>query len=157
MIGGALYDTDRSQYSLPELRALATSCGVGDRIGFTGFIAASEQAMRALDIVVHASTTPEPFGLVIAEAMACGRAVVTSAAGGSAELVRDGHDVLTHVPGDAHTLARAIDALAADRSRRALLGTAARRTAVERFDARRLGDEFATVYEAARQGALAHR
>jgi len=157
VIGGALYDTDRSQYSLPELRALATSCGVGDRIGFTGFIAASEQAMRALDIVVHASTTPEPFGLVIAEAMACGRAVVTSAAGGSAELVRDGHDVLTHVPGDADTLARAIDTLAADRSRRALLGTAARRTAVERFDARRLGDEFAAVYEAARQGALAHR
>jgi glycosyltransferase involved in cell wall biosynthesis len=64
---------------------------------------------------------------------------------------------MTHVPGDADTLARAIDALAADGSLRTLLGAAARRTAVERFDARRLGDEFAAVYEAARQGALAHR
>jgi glycosyltransferase involved in cell wall biosynthesis len=106
---------------------------------------------------VHASTTPEPFGLVIAEAMACGRAVVTSAAGGSAELVRDGHDAMTHLPGDADSLARAINALTVDGSLRTLLGAAARRTAVERFDARRLGDEFAAVYDAARQGALAHR
>jgi len=157
VIGGALYDTDDSQYSLHELRALAASYGVADRVGFTGFIAASDEAMRALDIVVHASTTPEPFGLVIAEAMACGRAVVTSAAGGAAELVRDGHDAMTHLPGDADSLARAINALTVDGSLRTLLGAAARRTAVERFDARRLGDEFAAVYDAARQGALAHR
>ena len=35
-------------------------------------------AYRALDVVVHASTRPEPFGLVIAEAMACGRALVAA-------------------------------------------------------------------------------
>ncbi len=56
--------------------------------------------MRALDIVVHASTRPEPFGLVIAEAMACGRAVITSAAGGAAEIVESEVDALTHTPGD---------------------------------------------------------
>jgi glycosyltransferase involved in cell wall biosynthesis len=157
VIGGAVYDTDRSQYSLEELRALAKSYGVDDRIRFTGFIVASERAMRALDIVVHASTTPEPFGLVIAEAMACGRPVITSAAGGSAELVRDGIDALTHAPGDADGLARAIDALAGDAALRARLGAAARQTAVDRFDARRLGDEFARLYESVRAGAVAHQ
>jgi glycosyltransferase involved in cell wall biosynthesis len=155
VIGGALYDTDRSQYSVEELRTLAKRYAVDDRIAFTGFIAASDQAMRALDIVVHASTTPEPFGLVIAEAMACGRAVVTSGAGGSAELVRDGRDALVHAPGDAESLAGAIGRLAADASLRARLGAAAHRTALERFDARRLGDEFAAVYEDAHQGAVA--
>ena len=113
--------------------------------------------MRALDIVVHASTTPEPFGLVIAEAMACGRAVVTSGAGRSAELVRDGHDAVTHTPGDADGLAAAIEGLASDAALRARLGAAARETALQRFDARRLGDEFAAVYETAREGAVAHR
>jgi glycosyltransferase involved in cell wall biosynthesis len=44
-------------------------------------------AMRALDVVVHASTDPEPFGLVVAEAMACGRAVTTSGTGGASELI----------------------------------------------------------------------
>ena len=42
----------------------------------------------SLDVVVHASREPEPFGLVIAEAMACGRAVITTANGGAAEWKR---------------------------------------------------------------------
>jgi glycosyltransferase involved in cell wall biosynthesis len=157
VIGGALYDTDRSQYSLGELRALAKRYGVEGRVGFTGFVAASERVMRTLDVVVHASTTPEPFGLVIAEAMACGRAVIASGAGGSAELVRDGIDALTHAPGDADGLARAIDALAGDAALRARIGAAARQTALARFDARRLGEQFAGLYESARDRAVAHR
>ena len=55
--------------------------------------------MRALDVVVHASTQPEPFGLVIAEAMACGRAVVVSSGGGAAEIVTPGEDALVHEVG----------------------------------------------------------
>jgi glycosyltransferase involved in cell wall biosynthesis len=156
VIGGAVYDTDSSQHSRDELHRMAQERGVEGRVAFTGFVAASDRAMRALDVVVHASTTPEPFGLVIAEAMACGRAVITSGAGGSAELVRDGIDALTHVPGDADGLARAIDALAADAALRARLGHAARRSAVERFDADRVGEEFADLYAAIHQGAVAH-
>lgn len=156
VIGGAVYDTDRSQYSPGELRAMAMRHGVAEKVGFTGFVAASERALRALDIVVHASTTPEPFGLVIAESMACQRAVVTSAAGGSAELVRDGHDAIAHVPGDADSLARAIDRLVDDPSLRQRIGIAARQTAVARFDARRLGTEFAAAYQAAHAGTAAH-
>ena len=57
--------------------------GLESRVGFTGFVQDSATAMRALDIVVHASTDPEPFGLVIAEAMACGKPVVASRAGGA--------------------------------------------------------------------------
>ena len=49
---------------------------------------AADEAIRALDVVVHASTSPEPFGLVIAEAMACGRAVIVSDAGGAANSSR---------------------------------------------------------------------
>jgi glycosyltransferase involved in cell wall biosynthesis len=157
VIGGAVYETDGSQYSLDELRALAASRGVADRVGFTGFIAASEQAMRALDVVVHASTTPEPFGLVIAEAMACGRPVITSGAGGAAELVRDGYDAMTHEPGDPDSLAHAIDRLSTDAALRQRIAAAARTTAVERFDARRLGAEFAAVYEAAHDRAVVCR
>ena len=94
--------------------------------------------MRALDVVVHASTRPEPFGLVIAEAMACGRAVITSGTGGAGELVRDGVDAVTHRPGDAVDLASRIERLAADAALRARLGRAARDTAERRFDAARL-------------------
>jgi glycosyltransferase involved in cell wall biosynthesis len=149
VVGGALYETDGSQYSLDELQALASSLGLHDRVGFTGVTDTPEDAMRALDIVVHASTEPEAFGLVIAEAMACGRAVVTSATGGSAELIRDGEDAVTHRPSDHADLASSLMALASDGPRRRRIGTAARASAEARFDARRLGEEFAGVYERA--------
>lgn len=152
VIGGALYDTDGSQYSAAELHGLSAQYGLEGRVGFAGFVRDADRVMRALDIVVHASTTPEPFGLVIAEAMACGRALVTSATGGAAELVRANEDALTHRPGDTEGLAAAIGALVADPSMRARLGARARAAAVSRFDARRLAAEFAAVYENAASG-----
>jgi glycosyltransferase involved in cell wall biosynthesis len=149
VIGGAVYQTDGSQYTLDELRRTAADLGVADRVGFTGFVDRSDSVYRALDIVVHASTAPEPFGLVIAEAMACGRAVVVSNAGGAAEIVTADVDALTHVPGDADSLAAAIRALAIDPSRRARLGRAARVTAEHAFDRARLARELLAVYDAA--------
>jgi glycosyltransferase involved in cell wall biosynthesis len=157
IVGGALYDTHGSQYSIDELRALVAAHGLGSRVGFTGFVHESGDVMRALDVVVHASTMPEPFGLVIAEAMACGRALVTSASGGAAELVRPGENALTHPPGDAAGLAAAIHQLAADDGLRARLGGRAREAAVRRFDARRLAGEFVAAYEAAAGEPMAAR
>ena len=145
VIGGPIYDTSASQRSLDELRARAQALGVDTRVGFTGFVDAPEQAMRALDVVVHASTEPEPFGLVIAEAMACGRAVVVSRAGGAAEIVEDGVDGLSFSPGDAGQLAASITRLAADPDERRRLGDAAARSAL-RFDRRRLADTLVPLY-----------
>jgi len=149
VIGDALYQTDGSQYSGEELRQLAASLGLADRVGFTGFVRQSDAALRALDIVVHASTLPEPFGLVIAEGMACGRAVIVSRAGGAAELVSHDVDALTHTPGDAGELAIRIAALATDASLRARLGGAARATAERAFDHTRLAREIVPLYQAA--------
>ena len=146
VIGDALYQTDGSQYSGEELRRLAASLGMADRVGFTGFVRQSDAALRALDVVVHASTLPEPFGLVIAEAMACGRAVVVSRAGGAAELVSHDVDALAHTPGDARELAIRIAALATDASLRARIGAAGRATAERAFDHTRLAREIVPVY-----------
>jgi glycosyltransferase involved in cell wall biosynthesis len=146
VIGEAVYDTTGSQHSLAELRRLADSLGLGDRVGFTGFLR-SAPAMRSLDVIVHASTRPEPFGLVIAEAMACGRAVITSGTGGAAELVRPDVDALTHAPGDAADLARAIARLVADPSLRRDMGIRARAAAGERFNPDRLANELVGLYE----------
>ncbi len=146
VIGGPLYDTTGSQHTIEELRACAASLGVGDRVGFTGFVAHPAAAMRALDVVVHASTDPEPFGLAIAEGLACGRPVVVSAAGGAAELVEPGVDALTFAPGDASALRNAIATLASDAALRARLGAAARRTAVRRFDPDVFTHAFLDIY-----------
>lgn len=149
VVGGALYETVDSQRSLGDLRALAHRLGVADRVGFTGFVEDAAAAMRSLDVVVHASTEPEPFGLVIVEAMACGRAVVASEAGGAAELIRDRVDALGHPPGDAVRLARCIEELARDGELRTRLGAEGRATAERRFDRSRLAAELVPIYRAA--------
>jgi len=152
VIGGPIYQTDNSQRTLDELRALAAELGIADRVGFTGYVADTASAIRALDILVHASTQPEPFGRVIAEGMACGRAVICGAAGGAAELIADGTDALAHPPGDDAALAERIAELVRDPELRARLGRAARITAERRFERSRLSEELIPLYQRLRGG-----
>ena len=144
--GGALYQTNGSQHSLTELQQLADQLGVSHRVGFTGFVGEAAAAMRALDIVVHASTQPEPFGLVIAEGMACGRAVIVSEGAGATELITVGTDALGHASGDAETLAGCIVRLATDSVLRTRLGKAARIRAEHRFDRAHLATQLIPLY-----------
>jgi glycosyltransferase involved in cell wall biosynthesis len=146
VVGGGIYRTAGSEVDADELRRMAAELGIADRVGFTGFVDEPAAAMRALDVVVHASTQPEPFGLVIAEAMACERAVVASAAGGAGEIVAPGQDALAVYPGDADGLSRALHSLAADPALRRRLARAGRETALRRFDRARLAAEIAPLY-----------
>ena len=147
VVGGPVYETSGSQTSVSELRELVRALGLEDRVGFTGFVPDASKAMRALDIVVHASTDPEPFGLVIAEAMACQKPVVVSRAGGASELIEPGVNALAFTPGDAAELARRIEDLARDANLRERLGRAGRSMAEQRFHRRRMASELAPIYE----------
>jgi glycosyltransferase involved in cell wall biosynthesis len=146
IIGGPVYQTAGSQWSFDELKARAAQLGMGDLVGFTGHLADVPAALRALDIVVHASTNPEPFGMAIAEAMAAGRPVVAVRAGGSRELFEDGVDALGHRMGDVDDLARQLERLVAGPALRQSIGQAARLAALRRFSAVRMAVEFRQVY-----------
>jgi glycosyltransferase involved in cell wall biosynthesis len=149
VVGGPLYETDGSQFSIDELRATAAAYGVTDRVGFTGFIRESSAAMRSLHVVVHASTQPEPFGLVVTEAMALGKAVISSRGGGVAEIVTEGLDGLSHEPGDAAGLAKRITRVAACPELRSRLGRAAIETTRRRFERSRLAADLIRTYREA--------
>ena len=101
---------------------------------------------RSLDVVVHASTRPEPFGLTIAEGMACGRAVVAARTGGAAELFTPDQDAVAAPPGDATALAEALGHLIDRPSLRQSLGAEARRTAAARFARGPLGPRMLAAY-----------
>ena len=147
IVGGPVYATGSSQVSLDELQALAGEKGLAGRVGFVGYVLDTAAAMRALDVVVHASTEPEPFGLVIAEAMACRRAVVASAGGGAAELIDPGVTALSHEPGDVTGLADRIRTLVCDTALRARLASAARDAAELGFARTRMVGELLPVYQ----------
>jgi glycosyltransferase involved in cell wall biosynthesis len=156
VIGGPIYRTQNSQNTLDELVSYAKTLGLEGKVGFTGFIEDVPAALRSLDIVVHASTQPEPFGLVIVEAMAVGKAVISSDAGGAAELVQNGVDALTHVSGDSKDLALRISQLLSDARLRASLGGNARKTAESRFDRRNLAQRLLPIYRQAVSSTSAH-
>jgi glycosyltransferase involved in cell wall biosynthesis len=147
VIGGAIYPTRGSQLSIDELRATAERLGISDCVGFTGFVDDVASAIRALDIVVHASTEPEPFGLAIIEAMACGKPVIASAAGGAAEIVQFCGGVPLYPPGDSAALARCIERLVCNPSERAALGATGRAAAEISFRRSRLADQLIPIFE----------
>jgi glycosyltransferase involved in cell wall biosynthesis len=156
VIGGPIYQTDGSQWSLEELQQEADRLGLAGTVGFTGFVEDAAAAMRSLDIVVHASTDPEPFGMVIIEAMACEKALIASQAGGASELIIDGEDALAHPPGDAEALAEQIRRLAGDLELRQRLGKAGRAKTEGLYHGARLANELLSAYRGLSDHASGH-
>ena len=76
--------------------------------------AAVREAMRRSIAVVVPSVWPEPFGIVVAEALAAARPVVASAIGGIPEIVRDGREGLLVAPGDSAALSTALQRIAGE-------------------------------------------
>jgi glycogen synthase len=85
------------------------------------------------DIMLIPSLWKEPFGLVVAEAMARGLPIITSNIGGPAEIITHEVDGLLIEPGDEHLLATAITRLLDNPDECQRFAQAARATVQERF------------------------
>jgi len=126
---------ERGQAYRDELRRLVHDLGIADRVVFTGFREDVPELMQLLRVIVHASVTPEPFGRVIAEAMAMGKPVVATDAGGPREIIQDGSDGCLVPPEEPEAMARAIIRFLTDTEHAEQVGRGARRTVEARFSA----------------------
>lgn len=142
VIGAALFGED--DYA-GGLRDLARDLGIGDRVIFTGFIPDVARELAGLDILVHASVVPEPFGQVVVEGLAAGVPVVASNAGGPAETITDEGNGLLVPPGDVAALAAALRRLIADAALRARLSAAGPARAAD-FQPAAIGARVEQVY-----------
>ncbi len=86
IVGAALFGED--DYS-NQLKARAAQPDLDGHVVFRGFQSDVVTEMRNLDIVMHCSTSPEPFGQVITEAMALQKPVIATRAGGVLEIIED--------------------------------------------------------------------
>lgn len=102
---------------LPGLKALSKRLGVEDRVHWLGNVSDPRTLLQASDIFVLASVG-EAFGLVLAEAMACGVPVVGSRSGSLSEVVEEECTGLLVPPRDAVAFADAIDLISRDARRR---------------------------------------
>jgi glycosyltransferase involved in cell wall biosynthesis len=98
-------------------------------------------------VQVVPSRWPEPFGLVAAEALMRGTAVIASASGGLAEIVDDGETGFLVPAGDAEVLAGALEVLLADRELAEQMGRSGRQVALARFSEAAFFDRFLELYD----------
>ena len=147
-----------------ELETRVRQQGLSGRIQFAGEQSQNQvlTALRACDIFVLASTIDERggsdvFPTVIAEAMASGRSVVSTAVAGIPELVANGETGLLVPPDDSDGLANALERLARDGNLRANFGRAARRRIENVFTIERTIEPLLEHFAATARSVLIRR
>jgi phosphatidylinositol alpha-mannosyltransferase len=133
---------------------------VRDHVRFLGHVSSQDlpRWYATGDIFVSPALGHESFGIVLAEGMAAGRAVVASDIPGYLSIVQPGVNGLVSPPGDAAALAEVLSGLVEDADRRATLARNGRERALE-FAWPRVTDRIEAVYRdvLARRGGPAPR
>lgn len=139
---GAAAEGDRGyKESLDEMVA---RWDLGPTVRFLGGRSDVPDLLNAADVALHASVKPEPFGLVVTEAMALGKAVVAANRGGPAEVVTP-ESGITFDAAAPEELASILVRLAGDAPLRQRMSAGAR-VRVNDFDARHTARGTERVY-----------
>jgi glycosyltransferase involved in cell wall biosynthesis len=142
VIGGAILGTEGDYPT--RLRSLTRELRLEDRVCFTGHTENVPDWLAELDVMVNASH-PEPFGMVVIEAMAAGTPVVAVRGGGPADIIEDGvSGVLVDEP-TPENFARAIVALFENKESSRAMGEAGRARVVRMFTSERMACEFGAM------------
>lgn len=130
IVGDALFG---EQSYAAELRALVAKLGLMKRVHFLGFRSDVPVLMRMVDVLLHTSTSPEPFGRVIAEGMLAERPVIATAGGGASEIVKPGVTAWQVPPSSPVDLATTIVEVLENPARASEIASAGRADALARF------------------------
>ncbi len=132
-----------------EMKNLARQLGLSNQVEFLGWkyrLDDIPEVMAALDVFCHTSTDPEPFGLVVIEAMSMGKAVIAAKAGGPLEIIEDRVSGCLTLPGKHDLLATAICEILGDEVFRRSLGIAARKRVETKFSLKSFTKQIAGLY-----------
>ena len=129
-----------------ELHSQVDRLGLQGKVQFLGHVDPIEAFLPTVSILVHASTSPEPFGQVVIEGMAAGIPVVATDGGGVKETVVHGETGLLIPMGNAQALADALRMLIDRPELRAKLSTKGRQRVLRHFTASITARKVERVY-----------
>lgn len=132
---------------LASLKEMSRNLDVGDYVHWLGNVADPKSLLQASDMFLLASTG-EAFGLVLAEAMACGVPVVGTRSGSLPEVVEDGKTGVLVPPRDAKSLASAIEDVSSDELLRRRMATLALERARTLFSIQETVRRTLDIYDA---------
>jgi len=116
-----------------KLDQLCLQSGISERVKFTGFQRNPIDYMQLMDVVLHTSIHPEPFGIVTLEAMSIAKPLISTTIGGPAEVVVDGETGILIEPGRPDLMVTAIDSMLADPENAKLMGEKGQQRLHEHF------------------------
>lgn len=148
MIGDVLFADADQQYKR-ELLVLVEELGITRRVHFAGFQNDVLPYLKAVNVVVHCSTSPEPFGRVIVEAQLAGKPVIATRGGGPSEIIKDRVTGILVKPNDSNELALVILELLKKPKLAQELATNGRRAAVQRFGLESVLEQWTAFIDAA--------
>ncbi|NLD94788.1 MAG: glycosyltransferase family 4 protein [Fibrobacter sp.] len=119
---------------------------LADQVKFTGHSSEVLRIMSYCDVVVHSSIEPEPFGLVITEAMSAGAAVIASRSGAPCEIIDNMKNGILVDPLNTAEFASAIVRLAKDSDLRQTLAVAGRQMVAERYSPQVFAKDMERIY-----------
>jgi glycosyltransferase involved in cell wall biosynthesis len=140
-----------------ECREIAHSSPFTDQIEFTGLVTDVAAYYRRCTVVVHASIEPEPFGMVLIEAMAEARPVVASVLGAPSEIIQDGVEGYLVNPKDADAMASRIIRLLSDPALAMNMGFQGHKKAITHYDPSVAARRFEHLYMEVAHTAHKHR
>jgi len=129
-----------------ELHSQIDRLGLQGKVQFLGHVDPIETFLPTVNILVHASTSPEPFGQVVIEGMAAGIPVVATDGGGVKETVVHGETGLLVPMGNAQALADALRMLIDRPELRAKLSSKGRQRVLRHFTASITARKVERVY-----------
>lgn len=131
IVGNSTFEKDNDYFD--RIKRIINDFEVKKNVIITGFREDIPQIVALSDILVHASITPEPFGLVVVEGMAAGKPVIATNLGGPTEIIKDGQDGLLVPPKNENALAKAMIRLLKNDELRKRIGKKAKETVTESF------------------------
>jgi glycosyltransferase involved in cell wall biosynthesis len=130
-----------------ENEDLANSLSLHDRVEFLGHCPRRKVAALLYGCRVFVlPSRSEPFGIVVAEALACRKPVVASAVGGIPEIIENGESGVLVEPDNPEALARALLAVLEDKDRRETMAAAGHARVLGLFRYQKAGGRYETLY-----------
>ena len=125
-------NSDDMQFN-KELTKAIEDLKLTESVSITGYRNDIPAILSACDVFVHTSVSPEPFGLVILEAMRAGKAIIATDQGGPAEIIQDGLTGFLITPNRPDLLAEKLSILINDKQKCVFLGAMAKKRFEEHF------------------------
>lgn len=146
LIGSVSKFQEKDMHYFEDLKMEISCRGLKKNVIMTGYRSDVANLVNALDILIHASIAPEPFGRVILEGMTLAKPVIATNMGGPKEIIEDGVSGILVPPEDPQALAGQIDFLLRNQKVRATIGINGLQRVNERFNINTLSVNMSNMY-----------